>query len=1063
MALMEVVIITTGHAIAKAVLKLWLGDSTIALDVSSSLVDLLQAKTSDIFARRQAERQFEDIGEKVAKNLMPYFQRESRLDESSATAVALAVAETFDRTPLTAEHIVVNNLEPGLLADYLLKHAPRSNELFSDAEHRLYQRCVRESCRYIVEISSRLPSFSERAFGQILSRQSQLLSAVDVVIQELRGIREYIEEADIEAENAYFEAEYRTAVRRLLNRVYLFGVDISELSRQQNLSVAYVTLSAKPKSIQSQHSQQKPGSLEAQELSTDRLLKGAKRLLITGRAGSGKTTLLKWIAVQAALQRFQAELSDLNTKVPFFIRLRKFSEQHLPSPDRFPGLLSAYMDANMPQNWAKEQLRTGRAILLVDGIDEVSDTQHQQVRDWLDELLTVYPEVICILSSRPHAVNSETWGSWLQRRRFKVAELQPMDFPSIRDFITNWHDAVASELIEPDSRAELTLQENRLLDTVQQNFAIRNIATSPLLCAMICALHRERHHLPSDRIELYQSCTKMLLYERERERDISLKEYPRLSYRQQTSFLKAIAYWLQKNGKSEVEQSRVESRIAHALKSMPDLRDNIEPRDVLRLLKDRSGILVEPTVATVAFTHQTFQEYFAAQAIVEEEDDIGLLVNRAHDRQWRETIILTAGLAKPSQRREIIHGIVARGDEELELRHYLHLLAISCLEIVTELAPELEALLNTRLEQLVPPRSLSEATDLASAGKLVLPFLHYSSATLDEVAAACVRTIVLIGGPAALDVLEEYATDTRVAVIAELVRGFDSFEHDDYARRVLAPGQHRSLALTTSSLSGLQHLPTLHELDLTKCRRLSDLSPLVSLTNLIRLDLSGLDLTGVDPRFLSQLGRLTALSLARVRWGTESHNKDPMSALQPGVIGGTPVDIQFIGDLVELSELDLSGVNLAKMNLEVLKSLKNLKTLVFSEAQLHHTDMSGLRAWDADFEGAVLDRADLSDSNLPYARFDGASLEWVNLSGANLYGATFRGANLQHANLVEANIANTDLTGAQLGGADLTGARLDGAITVDVEIGEDTTLPDAYLAPQEPDIDEWWDYSSLDN
>ena len=50
MPLAEIITIEVGSAIAKSILKLWLKDSALGEDISSSLIDLLKSRTSDALA-----------------------------------------------------------------------------------------------------------------------------------------------------------------------------------------------------------------------------------------------------------------------------------------------------------------------------------------------------------------------------------------------------------------------------------------------------------------------------------------------------------------------------------------------------------------------------------------------------------------------------------------------------------------------------------------------------------------------------------------------------------------------------------------------------------------------------------------------------------------------------------------------------------------------------------------------------------------------------------------------------------------------------------------------------
>jgi hypothetical protein len=145
MPLIEALTLQVGPAIAKAILKFWLKDRKFASDIASSLVDLLKSKTTDVIAQRRASRRFEEIGEKVAESLLPVFEMEgAHLDESSCTAVALALAEALNKSPIDAELLAMRDLDPTKLMGYLLECHPSATQHFSAAEGALYQRIISE-------------------------------------------------------------------------------------------------------------------------------------------------------------------------------------------------------------------------------------------------------------------------------------------------------------------------------------------------------------------------------------------------------------------------------------------------------------------------------------------------------------------------------------------------------------------------------------------------------------------------------------------------------------------------------------------------------------------------------------------------------------------------------------------------------------------------------------------------------------------------------------------------------------------------------------------------------
>jgi hypothetical protein len=74
MALIEVLTLQLGSAVAKSILKLWLKDSSLAQDAGAELLDIVKAKTTDQIAHQRARRQFEQIGEKVTESLLLFLR-----------------------------------------------------------------------------------------------------------------------------------------------------------------------------------------------------------------------------------------------------------------------------------------------------------------------------------------------------------------------------------------------------------------------------------------------------------------------------------------------------------------------------------------------------------------------------------------------------------------------------------------------------------------------------------------------------------------------------------------------------------------------------------------------------------------------------------------------------------------------------------------------------------------------------------------------------------------------------------------------------------------------------
>jgi predicted NACHT family NTPase len=259
-------------------------------------------------------------------------------------------------------------------------------------------------------------------------------------------------------------------------------------------------------------------------------------VLIRGEAGSGKTTLLQWLAVQSARDAFGGALSEWNGLVPFFIQLRRWVGKALPRPEQWLTHVAAPIAGAMPSGWVHRQLQNG-ALVLIDGVDELPDSQRDRVRSWLQGLIANFGAARFIVTSRPAAAEE----GWLGAEGFDDSQLQPMERPQIEALIDQWHVAARKQLTDEEILASLESYQDSLKRVVQSDRAIRNLATTPLLCAMLCLLNVDRRtKIPKDRMALYRIALETLA-RRESERDTDWSAGLELTERQRELTLEELA------------------------------------------------------------------------------------------------------------------------------------------------------------------------------------------------------------------------------------------------------------------------------------------------------------------------------------------------------------------------------------------------------------------------------------------------------------------------------------------------------------------------------------------
>ncbi|MFJ2702288.1 NACHT domain-containing protein [Streptomyces sp. NPDC087428] len=791
------------------------------------------------------------------------------LPEHERLAAVEAVKDTFTAADaLTADRLFAVNLDPERLAAGL--SAPPAG--LSERAAGLYGELLGRCCAHVVEQLTAEPSFMARTAVEQVREAGRTRELVEDVRDRL-GPRPDAAALD-------FERRYTEFMAATHSRMGLFGLTLGRSAGEWPLETAYISLAV---SSEETGPQRWEGSVPDQlVVKAEQALAETNRLLLRGPAGSGKSTLVQWLAVNAARQTFGGDLADWNRCVPFVLRLRAFtSDEKLPDPEDFLRATGIPLHGAAPAGWADRLLSEGRALVLVDGVDEVPMRLRSRTERWLKDLITAYPQARYVMTTRPSAVPD----GWLGQQGFVAHSLLPMERDGIRAFIRHWHDAARLECPSPEEREQLNVYEKSLRRAVGLRRDLGRLATNPLMCALLCALNRDRRmQLPRARKELYDAALDMLLVRRDTEREIVNVEGVDLTREEQTALLQRLAYWLIRNGQLQADREEAIGRVTQWLQAMPQIRGTAE--QVFSHLLIRSGLLREPSPGAVDFVHRTFLDYLGAKAAVEARD-FGVLVRNAHDDGWDDVVQMAVGHARVDERRLILHKLLQRSEEEPEHRNRLVLLAASSLDHAPELHPDMRSEVQMRTEELLPPLYPEDADELAKAGELVLELLPRPGTLSEGTAAAIVRTASLIGGDAAFEVMAGFREDKRPEVSRQLAQGWSAFAAEEYAREVLSAhswdtsylyvrradqlgalrhlrgarrihvsGDHSDLGpllqldapealflydnYALRDLSLLASMPSLTDVGVSRCPRVQDLSPLAGpgLTSLLLYDIN---------------------------------------------------------------------------------------------------------------------------------------------------------------------------------------------------------------------------------
>ncbi|HEX6902171.1 MAG TPA: NACHT domain-containing protein [Thermoanaerobaculia bacterium] len=928
MTISELLGIKLGTRLAKFLLKTYLKEPGAA--IGSDLIDIAGKKIESYFDRKAVVRQFEAIGESLVAHLQPFFEVEALPHEVNSEAVVDQLSQTLNGN-ISAEFFLARELDSSKLLAALRNSHPLPSGQFSVAEIDLYERSLSETVRYLVEIADSLPRFDAAYAEESLRRLFLIGTSVEEIAKAVMRIETIVERQGGDYLSQQYETDYRLAVARKLNFLELFGADLPPESRRRSLSVAYISIDLK--SVRNSENSTDPIPSESV---LHNLKPGASRLLIRGEAGGGKTTLFRWAAVEAAANTQWDEVRGLMSKVspitkpqdtdplpnswrrkiPFFIRLRECQGGRLPRLEDFPESIAREL-GRPPVAWVRSILSSGRAILLLDGIDEIPQLDRERVKKDLEDIVSTYPDNYYLVSTRPEAVP----GNWLETLGFCEVSVLPMSESAVSKFIDKWHDSVAFELLRLGRKGEdMRHLSVALKQSLRDNLVVARLAVNPLLCAIICALHRDRNKiLPKGLADLCEDICKLLLVRRDQERGAEFPSpYSSLNYQQKRAIVRELAYAMVVNWESSVTYARAKEKIAEALRLFPGV-STINAADVLSGLIERSGMLREVKPGHLDFIHNTFKEYLAGDRMAD-SGDAGLLAQQALDSTWQRVVLL----AMTTSRMDFASAVISRlldfshfpvnSPGVKDSRRMRVLLAMRCMGVALFVTPELKQHILEEVREIQPPRNFSEAEAFASLSNEGLECLRRRDGLESSDAAACVRALRLIATPEARHALEAYLQDRRSEVISELAQAFNPLAIRFYREEVVLKGEKLSpsVARQIFDLTELDrlfvdkfnHIQTIH-LDNTA---VEDLTPLQRFKDLVTLTLDNSFVRDLSP--VAGLTKLKKLS-----------------------ISGTRItDISILSRLQSLKWLDFSGTQIS--NITALRDLRDLEYVNFADTRV---------------------------------------------------------------------------------------------------------------------------------
>jgi internalin A len=703
--------------------------------------------------------------------------------------------------------------------------------------------------------------------------------------------------------------------------------------------------------------------------------------------------------------------------LPFVLR-----ELRIGKDITWEGLLDTFLEHPMAKPLETKEriediLKRGQGLLLFDGLDEIGSIEvrkalHKAVENGMDH----FPKCHWLLTSRivgydECAFPAEKIASiqpmveeklrlFVRRLKAtlimsKVRYAAPFNDQQISQFAFNWYHR--HEKAEDKARS----QAEDLVRSIRAHDSILPLARIPNLLTFISLIHRVFRVLPHGRAMLYDRITEAYLESIDKFRGISEAHFPLARMKR---WLAYVGYQMQVKPKGKESEARDEREIlAERGEVLTWLTDSMRKWGVqnadgeadwfLGFLGRRSGLFLPRSADRFAFTHLSFQEYFAAcylEELITVPD--GLPDQSADDLSW---ISLRESTGRSSWREVFIFLFELVAERKGWPEHLFKRLFKSSLNDTPGQTGK-EAVSTLRLLAAVsvdPHSGLPEdlrkeawdkawrwdlSSDMESFDDLMAPILLATQTVYEPQVWDSIQRLWKETQPKKLDL-----SDCQGVTSLHPIRNLTNLEQLSLGRCVkvtdLSPLKGLQIldVLTLGStgvtdLSPLQGLQNLAYLSLDSTG-VTDLSPLHGLQKLEWLSLDSTGVTDLSP--LQGLQNLQALSLD----STGVTDLSPLKGLQD--LQALSLDSTGVTDLsplqglqnLQLLYLDSTGVT----DLSPLQRLQNLKRLYLDSTGV--TDLSPLQGLQ-NLQELHLNSTGVTDLS-PLQGL--ASLEWLGLRGCS--------------------------------------------------------------------------------
>jgi len=385
-----------------------------------------------------------------------------------------------------------------------------------------------------------------------------------------------------------------------------------------------------------------------------------RTVVLLGDPGSGKSTFINRLCLAFA-RGIWTGLDNFpkpdRLRLPVLLILRDFanwiSRENVTEGDA--ALLREYLVHDLERrnlgfavNLVEGALeRETGAMVFLDGLDEVPPEQRKIVLAAVRAFVDRYDSARLLLTCR---VVTYERPEWQLPAQFRSHRLAPFDRAKIDQFVTVWYEEIGRRTNDASDRYQ---QLAAALKEALRRSDLVELASNPLLLTVMSLVHTQDKVLPDHRVVLYERAVEILLWRWESQKHgnepARLQQLLQAAGRNSSDLRKvlreqAFKAHQQAMGSKDSITGIDAASLENALARLHSQKRLDWAEQVVDLMRQRTGLLVEREPGVFAFPHRTFQEYLAATQVAlpsHYAEQVRKLV--AQGDYWREVILLSVG------------------------------------------------------------------------------------------------------------------------------------------------------------------------------------------------------------------------------------------------------------------------------------------------------------------------------------------------------------------------------------------------------------------------------------